>query len=72
MGTFAIPMVCEAKWLSEYSALIAENLWKSEEGVKLFDRIIKHFGDEHPEVLKIKGDIRTQEFKLKVKMLKGS
>ena len=72
MGTFAIPMVCEAKWLSDYSALVAESLWKSEEGVKLFDRIIKHFGEEHPEVLKIKGDIRTQEFKSKVKMLKGS
>ena len=72
MGTFAIPMVCEAKWLSDYSALVAESIWKSEEGVKLFDRIIKHFGEEHPEVLKIKGDIRTQEFKSKVKMLKGS
>lgn len=72
MGTFAIPMVCEAEWLSEYSALIVENRWKSEKGVELFDRIIKHFGNEHPEVLKIKGDIRTQEFKLKVKMLKGS
>lgn len=72
MGTFAIPMVCEAKWLSDYSALVAENLWKSQKGVELFDKVVKHFGTEHPEIVKIKGDIRTQEFKLKVKALKGN
>lgn len=72
MGTFAIPKVREAKWLSDYSALVAEDLWSSQKGVELFDKIVKHFGDEHPEIVKIKGDIRTQEFKLKVKALKGN
>jgi predicted ATP-binding protein involved in virulence len=71
MGTFSIPPVCEANWLADYSALVAENLWESEKGLKLFDDIVKHFGAEHPEIIKIKGDIRTQEFKLKAKALKG-
>jgi predicted ATP-binding protein involved in virulence len=71
MGTFSVPPVCEANWLSDYSALVAENLWKSEEGKKLFNEIVKHFGTDHPEVVKIKGDIRTQEFKLKARGLKG-
>lgn len=72
MGTFATPKVCEAKWLFDYSALVAENVWKSEDGEKLFAKIVEHFGTDHPEVKKIKGDIRTQEFKSKVKELKGN
>ncbi len=72
MGTFSVPPVCEANWISDYSSLVAENLWQSEDGIKLFEKIVKHFGTEHPEVVKIKGDIRTQEFKLKARTLKGN
>ncbi|MCG7551649.1 retron Ec78 anti-phage system effector ATPase PtuA [Pseudoalteromonas sp. Of7M-16] len=72
MGTFSIPPVREANWLSNYSALVAENLWKSKEGLELYDKIVRHFGDNHPEVVKIKGEIRTQEFKLKARALKGA
>ncbi|EHP3970530.1 AAA family ATPase [Vibrio parahaemolyticus] len=71
MGTFSVPPVPEANWLSDYSVMIEENIWKSDEGVKLFDEIVQHFGSDHPEVVKIKGDIRTQEFKLKARALKG-
>lgn len=71
MGTFSVPPVSEANWLSDYSVMIEENIWKSDEGVKLFDEIVQHFGSDHPEVVKIKGDIRTQEFKLKARALKG-
>jgi len=71
MGTFSTPPVPEANWLSDYSVMVEENLWESEKGKKLFKKIDNHFGTEHPEVVKIKGDIRTQEFKLKVKALKG-
>nr|WP_282555626.1 retron Ec78 anti-phage system effector ATPase PtuA [Providencia rettgeri] len=71
MRTFSVPPVCEANWISDYSSLVAENLWKSEDGIKLFDKIVKHFGIDHPEVVKIKGNIRTQEFKLKARALKG-
>ncbi|MDN3389657.1 retron Ec78 anti-phage system effector ATPase PtuA [Pseudoalteromonas sp. APC 3691] len=71
MGTFSTPPVPEANWLSDYSVMVEENHWKSESGIELFDKIVQHFGTEHPEVVKIKGDIRTQEFKLKVKALKG-
>ncbi|HGF7509989.1 retron Ec78 anti-phage system effector ATPase PtuA [Vibrio cholerae] len=71
MGTFSVPPVSEANWLSDYSVMIEENIWKSDEGVKLFDEIVQHFGSDHPEVVKIKGDIKTQEFKLKARALKG-
>lgn len=72
MKTSAIPPVSEANWLSDYSVLVKENLWKSEKGIGLYNKIVQHFGKDHPEIVKIKGDIRTQEFKLKVKALKGS
>lgn len=72
MRTFSVPPVCEANWISDYSSMVAENLWKSESGIELFDKIVKHFGTDHPEVVKIKGDIRTQEFKLKAWALKGN
>ncbi|MGP4717155.1 retron Ec78 anti-phage system effector ATPase PtuA [Psychrobacter sp. T6-6] len=71
MKTSAIPPVCEANWLSDYSVLVKENLWKSEKGIGLYNKIVQHFGKDHPEIVKVESDIRTQEFKLRVKELKG-
>jgi len=72
MSTFSIPPVDEANWLADYSALVSDNKWTTEEGQKLFDNIVEHFGTDHPEIIKIKGDIRVQEFKLRAKKLKGA
>lgn len=72
METFSVPDLTEANWLSDYSGMIEENTWKSDEGVELFYKIVNHFGYDHPEVIKIKGDIRTKEFKLKAREIKGN
>ncbi|MGF1849410.1 retron Ec78 anti-phage system effector ATPase PtuA [Vibrio lentus] len=72
MSTFSMPPVDEASWLADYSSLVADNKWETEEGLKLFDNIVDHFGIDHPEIIKIKGDIRVQEFKLRAKKLKGA
>lgn len=71
MNTFSVPPVDEATWLENYSALVAENKWNTEDARVLFKNIVKHFGKDHPEVTKIYGDIRVQEFKQKAKALKG-
>ncbi|PCH61897.1 MAG: hypothetical protein COC19_03780 [SAR86 cluster bacterium] len=71
MGTFSVPLVDEAGWLADYSVLVAENKWNTRGGVILFDKLIQHFGDDHPEILKIRGDIRVQEFKQKAQKLRG-
>ncbi|NQZ32927.1 MAG: AAA family ATPase [Oceanospirillaceae bacterium] len=72
MGTFSVPLVDEAGWLADYSVLVAENKWNTRGGVSLFDKLIQHFGEGHPEIIKIRGDIRVQEFKQKVRRLRGS
>ena len=70
MGTFSIPRIVEAQWLSDYSALILEGEWGSEAGIKLFKSVIDHFGENHPEIERLQGEIRLQEFKMKAAMLK--
>ncbi len=66
MGVFSTPVITEATWVSEYLHLIQSDLWDKEEGKILFEKIINHFGEEHPVVIKILGEVRVQEFKRKV------
>ena len=66
METFSVPPISEARWLSDYWAKIIENTWESNEGKQLFAKIIAHFGDEHPETMKLRSEIRLQQLKNKV------
>jgi predicted ATP-binding protein involved in virulence len=70
MGTFSIPRIAEAQWLSDYSALIVEGKCGDEAGVKLYKSLIEHFGEKHPEIERLQGEIRLQEFKMKAARLK--
>ena len=70
MGTFSIPRIAEAQWLSDYSALIVEGKYAGATGVKLYKSLIEHFGEKHPEIERLQGEIRLQEFKMKAVRLK--
>lgn len=60
------PDVPEAKWLSEYKALIVQDVQDSPEGQILKQKILAHFGDQHPEWREIQRLIRLQAIKAKI------
>lgn len=70
MGVFSVPLVDEANWLRDYSALISEGKWESEKAQDLYKKLIEHFGEQHPEILMLNSEIRVQEFKRKAQQLK--
>lgn len=65
MGTFSIPKIPESQWLKDYSALIQEGNWKGDSGIEILQRLVTHFGEDHPEIDRLKGEIRLAEFKMK-------
>lgn len=50
MGTHAEPNIAEARWLSDYSAYISNGQLDPAEAL-LNNKIVPHFGSEHPVVL---------------------
>jgi predicted ATP-binding protein involved in virulence len=63
MDVDPVPNVEEAAWLSEYRALVQTSAHESLEGKKLWNKLAKHFGLEHPVLEEIKMLERLQEFK---------
>ena len=66
MGVNPIPDVPEARKLSEYHALILQNLHDSEAGVELRAELVKHFSQNHPVMHECERMIRLQAFKQKL------
>lgn len=60
------PDVPEAKWLSEYKALIVQGAQESPEGKRLKQKLLGHFGDQHPEWSEIQRLVRLQAIKAKI------
>jgi predicted ATP-binding protein involved in virulence len=65
-NTNPTPDVPEAKWLSEYKALIVQYLQHSPDGEALKQKILDHFGDQHPEWREIERLVRLQAIKAKI------
>lgn len=63
MGVDAIPDVPEAGWVSDYHALIQQNLHEQPAGIALREKLISHFGPQHPVMLECDRMIRLQQFK---------
>lgn len=63
MGVDPIPDVPEARMLSEYRALIQQNLHDDTEGQRLRTQLDAHFGATHPVMLECDRMIRLQKFK---------
>lgn len=63
MGVHSVPRVKEARWLSHYRALLQEGKEESPAAVELWERLVDHFGGEHPLMLEVETLRRLQEFK---------
>jgi predicted ATP-binding protein involved in virulence len=66
MGIDPVPKVDESQWLSEYRAFIQQGLQDSPDGKKLREKLIAHFGEQHPEILDCDKMIRFEAFKRKL------
>lgn len=70
MGVDPIPNVPEARMLSEYCALIEQNLHENTKGHTLRTQLDGHFGAGHPVMLECDRLIRVQAFKQKLPLSK--
>ena len=61
-----VPDVEEAHWLTQYKQFIIQNEHEDKDGKKLKDKILKHFGETHPEWLECERLIRLQAMKAKL------
>ncbi|MBN3066646.1 AAA family ATPase [Pectobacterium brasiliense] len=71
MRTDPVPPVNEVKWLEGYKELIERDLFDSEPANALRNKIIKHFGEEHPIVIECDQMISLMKFKRRVKNKKN-
>jgi len=66
MGTTSVPNIVEAKWLSDLIWYIEQNKYDEVDAKELFNKVKKHFGLKHPEIIRCENQIRLQKMKLKV------
>jgi predicted ATP-binding protein involved in virulence len=66
MGVNPIPDVPEARWVSDYHALIQQNLHGEAQGQALRGQLEAHFGTHHPVLRECDRMIRLQAFKQKL------
>jgi predicted ATP-binding protein involved in virulence len=72
MGVNPVPDVPEARKLSEYHALIQQDLYDSDEGVRLRAELDAHFSPNHPVMHECDRMIRLQAFKQKLPAMRGA
>lgn len=63
MNTDPVPPIAEARWISDYRALIQQGLHESHEGLDLREKLVAHFGEGHPEILECDRLVRLETFK---------
>jgi len=65
MGVDPIPQVDEASWVRRYRELIEDGLADSEEAAILREKLVGHFGQQHPLMIDCDRLIRFQAFRVK-------
>ncbi len=50
MDAYSVPEVQESKWITEYLSLIQIGDHESNRGVVLFQKLVDHFGEDHPQL----------------------
>lgn len=71
MGVDPIPQVDEAASLSKYRALIDQGVSDTEDAKDLRERLIKHFGEQHPVILECYRMIQLMNFKKRLPVPKN-
>lgn len=61
MGTYSIPDVPEAKDLDEFNKYIQENKYNTPEANLLLEKLKRHFGEKHPEILSCERLIKVRK-----------
>jgi predicted ATP-binding protein involved in virulence len=64
MEVSSVPPVEQAAWLSEYRALVQTSRSNSNEAVLLWEKLVGHFGNQHPVLAEIAVLRRLQEFRV--------
>jgi predicted ATP-binding protein involved in virulence len=59
------PPVAQAEWLSDYRALVQTSNEESSVAKDLWDKLLQHFGEEHPVIAEMQVLRRLQEFRRK-------
>lgn len=72
MKTESIPDVDEAKMIKTYLNSIQDNSYELQHNYEIFKKLVLHFGEEHPEILKCKQQVQIKEMNLKIQNLKKS
>jgi predicted ATP-binding protein involved in virulence len=63
MGVHTVPKVEQARWLTEYRALVQTGQDESDKAKALWNRLVDHFGEQHPAMDEIATLRRLQDFK---------
>jgi predicted ATP-binding protein involved in virulence len=63
MDVDPVPQVEQARWLSDYRAFVQTGEHESPGARSLWDRLVTHFGQEHPVLAEVETLRRLQEFK---------
>lgn len=63
MGVDPVPDVLEAAWVSDYQALVQQNLHEQPEGHELRKKLEGHFGSDHPVMHECDRLVRLQAIK---------
>ena len=58
-----VPKVEQAAWLTAYRALLQSGSHESDEGRSIWERLVAHFGSDHPVLTDIEVIRRLQDFK---------
>jgi hypothetical protein len=63
MDVDPVPQVEQALWLSDYRAFVQTAEQESPAARHLWDKLVAHFGKEHPVLAEVETLRRLQEFK---------
>jgi predicted ATP-binding protein involved in virulence len=66
METAAAPKLQETNWLHEYYQYLAEETVETEPAKQLLCKLINHFGNDHPIMIKLRGDIEFHKLRAKL------
>lgn len=71
MGVDPIPDVAQARWVSDFQALIQQNLHLQPEALTLRQKLEQHFGAQHPVMRECDRLIRLQGYKARMPRAEG-
>jgi hypothetical protein len=63
MDVDPVPQVEQARWLTDYRAMVQESEYESPDARGLWNKLVSHFGENHPVLIEVDTLRRLQDFK---------